>query len=216
MTDLSNMIILERPFQYSCEQSEIVMRTKAFDINQVLDKAVRLFWSKGYEATSIPNLEIQMGIKRQSLYDTFGNKHSLFVSSLQHYHETIIVKNFAKLSTARSPKKAIKDYFHQRVKDIGDPNVIDGCLVTNSLTELGLADEEVKKHTKKSLEFMEQAFQQTIIRAQDLGEIDASKNAKLIATQLLNNAQGLFVMSKSDMSRTKLKTLVDQFLTILD
>jgi len=63
---------------------------------------------------------------------------------------------------------------------------------------------------------MEHAFYKAIMRAQGLGEIDTSKNAKLIATQLLNNAQGLFVMSKSEMSQQKLKTLVEQFLTILD
>lgn len=105
---------------------------------------------------------------------------------------------------------------YQRVKAIGDPNVIDGCLVTNSLTELGLSDEEVKIQTKKSLEYMEHIFYKAAILAQDLSEIDTSKNATLMATQLLNNAQGLFVMSKSGMSRKKLKTLVDQFLTILD
>lgn len=192
------------------------MRTKAFDINHVLDKAGQLFWLKGYEATSIPMLEVKMGIKRQSLYDTFGNKHRLFLSSLERYHDHIIVENFAMLLVASSPKKAIKDYFYQRVEGIGDPNVIDGCLVTNSLTELGLFDEEVKKQTKKSLEYMEQTFYKAIIRGQALGEINASKNAQLMAMQLLNNAQGLFVMSKSGMSRKKLKALVDQFLTILN
>jgi len=74
----------------------------------------------------------------------------------------------------------------------------------------------VKKQTQKTLEYMEHAFYKAIMRAQGLGEIDTSKNAKLIATQLLNNAQGLFVMSKSEMSQQKLKTLVEQFLTILD
>jgi len=192
------------------------MRTKAFDINQVLDKAVQIFWLKGYEATSIPTLEVQMGIKRQSLYDTFGNKHSLFLSSLKRYHDHIIVGNFAKILSASSPKKAIKDYFYQRVNDIGDPNIINGCFVTNSLTELGLSDREVKKQTKKTLEYMEHAFYKTIMRAQNLGEIDSSKNAELMAMQLLNNAQGLFVMSKSGMSPKKLKALVEQFLTILD
>jgi hypothetical protein len=54
------------------------------------------------------------------------------------------------------------------------------------------------------------------MRAQDLGEVDSSKNAELIAMQLLNNAQGLFVLSKSGTSRKKLNTLVEQFLTILD
>jgi TetR/AcrR family transcriptional repressor of nem operon len=63
---------------------------------------------------------------------------------------------------------------------------------------------------------MEQVFYKAIMRAQDLGEVDSSKNAELIAMQLLNNAQGLFVLSKSGTSRKKLNTLVEQFLTILD
>ncbi len=192
------------------------MRTKAFDTNEVLDKAVHLFWANGYEATSIPALESKMGIKRQSLYNTFGNKHRLFLSSLQHYHEHVIVTNFATLLTATSPKKAIHDYFNQRIDDLDNPNIINGCLVTNSLAELGLIDEDVKKQTRKTLEYMEGVFYKTIVRAQQLGEIDASKNADLMATQLLNNAQGLFVMSKSGIPREKLKQLVKQFLTILD
>ena len=174
------------------------------------------FWANGYEATSIPVLEKKMGIKRQSLYDTFGNKHRLFLSSLKHYHEKVIVVNFAKLFTAQSPKKAIKDYFYQRVKDIDDPSVIDGCLVTNSLAELGLLDEKVKKQTKATLDYMEHAFYTAIKRAQEIGEIKQSKDANVLAIQLLNDAQGLFVMSKSGMSSKKLKVLTDQFLKILD
>ena len=174
------------------------------------------FWQQGYEASSIPMLEKSMGIKRQSLYDTFGNKRSLFLSSLRHYHDHVIVRNFARLFTARSPKKAIKDYFYQRVKDIDDPNIINGCLITNSVAELGLLDKEIKKQTKKTLDYMENAFYEAVKRGQDLGEIDPSKNAKLISTQLLNNAQGLFVMSKAGMTRKKLKSLTTHFLAILD
>ena len=192
------------------------MRGKSFDINDVLAKAAMTFWSKGYEATSLPVLEKSMGIKRQSLYDTFGSKHNLFLSSLKYYHQHVIARNFSPLFTAPSPKNAIKKYFYQRVKDVDDPAVIDGCLITNSLTELGLSDKEVKRQTKKTLDYMENAFYAAVKRAQELGEIDSSKDAKLIAIQLLNNAQGLFVMSKSGMSSNKLKALTDHFLKILD
>ncbi len=192
------------------------MRQKQFDVEQALDKAVMTFWSRGYEATSMQVLQEEMGINRQSLYNTFGSKHNLFLSALRHYHENVIVKNFERLFTAPSPKKAIRYYFRQRIMDIDNPFVIDGCLVTNSLTELGLFDEEVNKQTRKTLDFMENAFYQAVKRAQAQGEIDPAKDAKLLATQLLNNAQGLFVMSKTGMGRKKLKTLVDQFLTILD
>ena len=192
------------------------MRQKQFNVEEALDKAVATFWSRGYEAASMQVLQEEMGINRQSLYNTFGSKQNLFLTSLKHYHEHVIVKNFEPLLTAPSPKGAIREYFNQRVKDVDDPNIIDGCLVTNSLTELGLSDKEVKEQTRKTLDYMENVFYQAVQRGQALGEIDASKDAELMATQLLNNAQGLFVISKSGMSRKKLGALSDQFLEILD
>jgi len=174
------------------------------------------FWEKGYEATSMQDLQNAMGIKRQSLYDTFGSKHELFMSSLRYYHEHVIGRNLFQLTTASSPKKAIHDYFEQRLSDIDDPNIIKGCLLTNSATELGLWDDAVKVQIKSMLEGMEDIFFTAIKRAQDLGEVNTDKDAKLLAIQLVNNAQGLFVMAKSGMSKNKLSKLVKQFLTILE
>lgn len=192
------------------------MRNKSFVPDDALHLAMLRFWEKGYEATSMQDLQDAMGIKRQSLYDTFGSKHELFMSSLRYYHEHVIGRNLSKLNTDPSPKKAIHNYFNQRLKDIDDPKVIKGCLLTNSATEIGLWEEDVKAQIKNMLEDMEDRFSTAIQRAQDLGEVSFDKDAKLLAIQLVNNAQGLFVMAKSGMSRNKLNKLVEQFLTVLD
>ena len=60
-------------------------RTKEFDQEQALDAAMNLFWERGYEATSIQDLVEATGVQRQSLYDTFGSKHELFLQSLMRY-----------------------------------------------------------------------------------------------------------------------------------
>ena len=65
-------------------------RPKEFDRTQALDKAMHLFWQQGYEATSMQDLCNHMGINRGSLYDTYGNKHSLFLEGIQRYIAVII------------------------------------------------------------------------------------------------------------------------------
>ncbi|NMG58023.1 TetR/AcrR family transcriptional regulator, partial [Geitlerinema sp. P-1104] len=65
-------------------------RHKEFNRQDVLDKAMLTFWRQGYEATSIRNLIASMGIHRGSLYDTFGDKHSLFQETLAHYDHTVV------------------------------------------------------------------------------------------------------------------------------
>jgi TetR/AcrR family transcriptional repressor of nem operon len=191
------------------------MRPKQFDPNKVLDKAMLTFWLQGYEATSMQDLVDAMNIQRQSLYNVFENKRALYLDALKYYQKTVIEPNFASLSTDPSPLKAIKIYFNQRIKDVDDPNVINGCFVTNSVSELGLLDDEIRAQIRLTIDFMENTFFAAIKRAQDLGEIDASKNAKLLATVLLNNAQGLFVLGKSGMSTRKLKTVVRQLMAVL-
>lgn len=192
------------------------MKTKYFNINDALHSAVNVFWSSGYEGSSMQLLQDEMGIRRQSLYDTFGNKHNLFISSLDYYHENVIIPNFSLILRENSPTKGIKNYFNQRVKDLNNPDVIPGCLITNTLSELGVSDDSIIKRTRRTHDYMEKVFYQALVNAQELGEIGHDKEPKLIALQLLNSAQGLFVLSKSGISQKKIKLLVNSFLEILD
>src|SRR5581483_9686973 len=71
-----------------CQRGKCIMaRPKMFDRTERLDKAMELFWSRGYEATSIHDLLVHLVINRQSLYDTFGDKHTLFLETLKRYEE---------------------------------------------------------------------------------------------------------------------------------
>ena len=99
------------------------MRTKEFDPDEALGRAVEVFWSKGYEATSIKDLQEGMGIRRQSLYDTFGSKRELFLTVLRFYHENVIVNNLNHLLSTSAPKKSIQRIFRQRIKDAGSPTI---------------------------------------------------------------------------------------------
>jgi TetR/AcrR family transcriptional repressor of nem operon len=79
---------------------------KQFDQSEVLDRAVMLFWRRGYEATSIGDLVEAIGINRGSLYATFGDKRRFFLASLQRYIQTIGAALFAELE-GNDPRRAL-------------------------------------------------------------------------------------------------------------
>ena len=76
-------------------------RPKAFDPDAALQKAMQVFWERGYEATSVDDLVQCMGINRFSLYSTFGGKHQLFVAALERYHDTIVADLVGELEHRR-------------------------------------------------------------------------------------------------------------------
>ncbi|HSH40807.1 MAG TPA: helix-turn-helix domain-containing protein, partial [Arenicellales bacterium] len=86
-------------------------RNKAFDETEVLERAMTLFWRKGYEATSIQELVTHTGIQRGSLYATYGDKRRLFLAALDHYCGVIAARRLHVLTAPGSGKAAIRRFF---------------------------------------------------------------------------------------------------------
>jgi TetR/AcrR family transcriptional repressor of nem operon len=191
------------------------MRVKEFNEEEALARAVRIFWTRGFEGTSMSDLEEGMGIKRQSLYNTFRNKQTLYERALTHYHQTVIIPSFAPLQTSASPLKAIEAYFRDRIDAVFDPSAIKGCFITNSVTERGLLDDRARALAVRSLDYMRAAFGVAVAKAQELNEIGKDKDPIAWAALLLNCAQGLFVMSKTHPDRKTLTSPVKEVLNLL-
>lgn len=190
-------------------------RSKQFEYDQVLDCAMREFWQKGYSATSMPKLEAAMGIKRQSLYDTFKSKRGLFLQVLKHYHENIIKVNFSPIEEASSPKQAICEYFRARAKEAITNSDIKGCLVTNSIAELAQHDSQVCTQTNITLEYMRSIFRDALKRAKNLDEISYKLDIDETADFLVNNAQGMFVLSRMSSKKSSVDGVVTQIENLL-
>ena len=92
-------------------------RTREFDREEALDRAMHVFWDKGYEATSLSDLLDAMGIARQSLYDTFGDKHALFLEALDRYETHRLGQLQSCLETAPSVTRAFRDMFEGLVDE---------------------------------------------------------------------------------------------------
>src|SRR6476619_2099117 len=90
-------------------------RNKEYDENEVLRKAMELFWKQGYEKTTMQDLVTHMGIHRRSMYDTFGDKHMLFMKALERYSEIIETKIETQVKTLDSVKQAIRRLFEMTI-----------------------------------------------------------------------------------------------------
>ena len=111
-------------------------RQKEFNRDEVLHKAMEVFWTRGYEGSSIQDLVKHMGINRQSIYDTFGDKHGLFLQALDRYREIQSRKVFAVLERPGSMKKNLRQLFEEAVARSLSAEGRRGCFVGNSMSEL--------------------------------------------------------------------------------
>lgn len=191
-------------------------RHKQFDREAVLDKAMRLFWRQGYEATSIQDLVAATGINRGSMYDTFGDKRRLFVEAIALYARRSSAQALHRIATSPTPLADLRAYF-QTVIDFarGDGRAL-GCLLTNATVELSPRDPEIAAKLNESIGAVEAGFAAAITRAQTLGQIAPTRDPQALAQFLLAVNLGLRVLSRAQARRETLENVVDTALAGLD
>ena len=187
-----------------------------FDRQEVLDKAMALFWRQGYESTSVQDLVDATGINRASMYNAFGDKHGLFVCAVDRYLETVTSKRVVLLETSGSPKAAIEAYFQDLLKFSLGPGRRLGCLLTNSVVERAPRDSELDRKFATTLERMEKRFLGLLGRGQELGEISNRQDAAALAHCLLGSLTGLRVLARGGADEATLRDLVDTSLSVLE
>ena len=187
--------------------SMVIGRPTEFDRNEALEKAMGLFWRNGYEATGLTDLTREMGIGRQSLYNAFGDKHSLFLEAVTHYvslnSQPLIRILQAPGSGVGNIRKAL-----EAVVSFTTSGECRGCLVTNSIVELAPHDDEVAEVVRSAVNRMEKAFKATLDRALVSGEVSADTDTRAVARFLNNTLQGMVVLGKASASKAALKDVV--------
>lgn len=187
-------------------------RPKAFDEDTALEAAAQLFWSQGYDATSIADLEAGMGMGRQSIYNAFGDKHALFLKALERYSDQNKVRLKASLMAPAAGLQTIRDYFFGMLDfvDCGGPR--RGCLVTNSILEIGPGDEAVAEQCRANQDTVLAGFEHALGNAVRSGELPNSLDIQGTARMLMAQTYGLSVLAKTDMPRAELESTVRSFL----
>ncbi len=191
-------------------------RKKEFDKEEVLSKAMITFWRYGYEGTSMQKLVESMGINRGSLYDTFGDKRSLFLSAIAHYQQTVMKNMITSLKTDDASKQSIIDLFRNLVAQTAKNNHYYGCLITNTAIELCPHDRETQNQVDTNFRQVANAFKHALSKAQAKGEIRSDRDINSIAQYLTSSLQGLQVIAKVNRDRDTLNNIVNVIFSVLD
>ena len=190
-------------------------RTKQFDKLAALDGAMQLFWAKGFNGTSMQDLVDNLGVNRQSLYDTFGGKHELFEAALERYRELLTLPVRRALEQEGPVSEVLREFFQSLINALIDGEG-KGCLMVNSATELASQDDAVYGTCSANARQLETAFTGMIVRAQETGEIPADRSPAQLARFLMSTMNGLAVTAKATRDREVLNDVVEVALSALD
>ena len=169
-----------------------------FDREKVVEEVTKLFWRKGYNGTSMQDLVDVTSLNRSSLYNTFGDKFSLFQESLKHYQEVQQHHLNGLLKDAQSPKEAIESLFRGIGEEVSAGKSVNGCMISNCISELGNVDDRIKDFLVTNKDQVVATFQKLIQEAQKEGEIDPAKNTKHLALYLFSSLNGIRITGMID------------------
>lgn len=185
---------------------------KNFDVEEVLDKAMRTFWVHGYEGTSMQDLVDCTGINRGSLYATYGDKRALFIAALRSYDERKRRRLLSDLEAHHPPREAIRRVYTAFTDGVSQIGSNPGCFLTNTALELAPHDAEVRDIVARAQEGIEAFFARMIKKGKSLGEIPSHVRATDSARGLLGSLIGVVVLSRSRPDRVLLQSIVDDAL----
>lgn len=190
-------------------------RAKEFDRDQVLERAMRLFWSRGYEATSIQDLVEATGINRGSIYGTFADKEGIFLAALEYYLGTIARPMFAELSNPE-PRRAIERMLESIVRRNCDRKFPRGCLITNTSLECPAAGERIARVIAEKFHQQEAAIREVLLRAQAEGALAPNRDAHALARFFFGVAHGLNVVNKAGLKPEMLRDIARVAMSVWD
>lgn len=182
-------------------------RPRQFDAENVMDRAVELFWKKGYRATTTRDLQDALGLGQSSIYNTFGSKQELLAAALDRYEELTTKALLEPLRRSTDGLEAIDRFFVslQRWITCDDRH---GCMLTNMMAEDGGSTTSIKRRTQKYREQLRKELHRVLLSASDNGEIRANVDIEASARLLVGLVLGLNVAARGDASDNEVSTLV--------
>lgn len=165
-------------------------RNKEFDYTEKLETVRDLFWEKGYNATSMHDIVEITQLNRSSIYNTYGNKHKLFLECLANYAR---MKTIQYKEVSNRNAKTF-DFLSYTVHDLMNQTIKDkkACLITRTIFELGDSDKEIKNLITNNAKVLEEIFRELINQAKLTGEIRKDVKSELVAKYILSSFSGFY------------------------
>lgn len=182
-------------------------RPREFDVDKALDRALRVFWRKGYEGATLPDLTRAMGINRPSLYAAFGNKEGLFRRALDHYAAgpAAYVREALDEPTARAVAERL---LGGAIDLLTGPRTPRGCLLVQGALACGDAAESVRRELAARRQRTDTAVRQRFERARAAGDLPGGADPGELADFVMTVLRGMAVQAAGGAGREELRRVV--------
>ena len=187
-------------------------RAKEFDPDETLDKAMRLFWAKGYHDTSIRDLVARTGVNYYGLYDVWDSKHGLFLAALDHYRETITSEVVGELRTDGPVADRLRAAFERLTELMTTRDGRVGCMMCNTAVELSPHDDAARDKVSAHLAQLGAAFTAALERAQAAGESHVIADTRDAGDYLATTAYTLGLLLRAGADATRVRRHIDRAL----
>jgi len=191
-------------------------RSKEFDMNLVLHKAMEVFGHYGYEGTSLPILLEGLGIARQSLYDTYGTKKDLFIKAVKHYVNEKSSAVVVHLEKSESVKEAIHAIFREIVFVLQDEDRRKECFILYSAIDQVPHEPEIAALFEEDRNRLERAFYEALARAKQTQELNTDQDLQALARYLYHSRYALTQVAKLTNDPKVLEEITTVTLSTLD
>jgi TetR/AcrR family transcriptional regulator, transcriptional repressor for nem operon len=190
-------------------------RPREFDEETVLDAAMRCFWDRGYQATSVRDLVDKTGITGASLYNAFGDKRALYRKALDRYVDDSIADRLRRC-VELAPREAIGTFLAEILKRSLADREHKGCLLVNAAVEVAPHDPEFQEAIADVLIRIERFFLKCVKAGQMDGTISRSLPAEQLARHLLGVLMGIRVLARVRPERALMEGIASAALTLLE
>jgi TetR/AcrR family transcriptional regulator, transcriptional repressor for nem operon len=190
-----------------------VGRRRAFDYDEAIARATRLFWATGYTNTSLRDLLEAMQIGEGSFYNSVRSKKSLYLQCLRHYNDTITRRRWEALLAESSIAEGVRAYFTAVLDDLDDPAIPSICLMAASLSTDVLAVEDLRSYVVGEVQTLQTALTGRLQDAAQAGELPTDFDAGAAAQIVVTYLQGLFRVARVLNNRSQLENQIEVLLT---
>jgi TetR/AcrR family transcriptional repressor of nem operon len=190
-------------------------RHQEFDPEEALHQAMRVFWRKGYEATSLNDLLKATGLSKSSLYATFGGKRDLFLAAFDAYRDER-KREAVEILDQTPARTGISRFFKIILEGAKADEYVNGCMSINQAVEMAPHDEDVRVRVKQDFQLMEKLLAQAIERGRNDGSIKGRRTARELSRLMVVAFPGLQVMVRAKCDPERLDDALRLVLSLLD